>query len=340
MTIRNAGDFTFTIEKYLSMRALGAARAQPRLLNLCNQYSLEGTNATKLSLSRFDDIGPADSIGLDVEYTGAAAFGSTAVDITPTRFAKGGTVDMDTYIRRGVSVDQVRDAMNGLSMAITLDDGVILSDEATSILGVLETAFGEELRQTAGSLVVSAEAAVIADMAGFSQTAGVTNEVLTITKIDLGLAELEGVTLPHDDIFIMLHPKAVSDLRADSRSGTTNGGFTDDLTTLLRYSAGIETRGLRGVVQGVPVYSYSPELTLYANGTTDVVGMIGLRGVGNPEAPGGSGIPGALAFCVGHAPVFLGLMHPNAFGVRFTMSQPQVSAERVDTWGVQVISKA
>lgn len=338
MALITASDHTLTIAKHLAMRALTAMPGRGIVLNHVNHYMLDGAGATAKSLSRFDDIGAADSIGVGVEYTGEAAFGSTAVDITPSRHAKGGTIDRDVYLRRGgYTLDQVLSAINSLSAVVAPGE---MSDEENMQVSTLDTAFGIEIRQLLMSLKISAESLLIALFAGASQSVGTTTANLTIAQIDDGLARLEGVTLPHDDIVIIGHPQQVADLRADSRSGTTNGGFTDDLTTLLRYTPGISTDGLRGQVQGVPVYSYSPELTLTANAAADVVGAIMVRGEGNPEDVGGSGKPGALALVAGHAPVLSMMAHPNTFGVRAVADQPLAAGERVDDWIVKIVSDA
>jgi hypothetical protein len=337
MAIISAADHTLTLAKKIAMRALAAMPGRGVVMNHVNHYMLDGNGATALSLSTFDDIGVADSIGSGVEYTGEAAFGSTAVDITPTRHAKGGTIDKDTYLRRGgYTLDQVNAAINALPSIVSAE----MTDDENMQVTIISTAFGIEINQLLQSIRIAAEKLLIDLFAGASQSVGSTGANLTVAQIDDGLALLEGVTLPHDDLVIILHPRQVADVRADTRSGTTNGGFTDDLTTLLRYSPGISTMGARGQVLGVPVYSYSAELALFANANADVVGAIMVRGEGNPEQADGSGKPGALALVAGHAASIAAEPVANAFGVRLVADQPLGAGERKDAWIVKVVSDA
>jgi hypothetical protein len=339
MAITKASDHSLTLAKLVAQNALAAAVARPIALRLANAYNLEGAGATAIDLSRFADIGTADSLSYGVEYTGEAAGGSTAVTITPTRRAKGMTVDKQTYLNRvsGYSADAVNAAINGMSGASSAS---MSAEELTSQAMIVNAAFGPELRQLVASLYETAEIELVGLFDNLSNVAGTSTSNFTMANFDQAIALLEGTSsLPHNDIVCCLDPQQTSDLRFDLRATTNSGAFSVDLASIVAMNPSLPTDGLRGAVAGIPIYQHGAEARLTANANADVVGAMFLRGVGDPEVSG-AGQPGCFAMAVAHMPQIGVLFHPNAFGPRIVVDGPFAFGERVDAWGVAIITDA
>jgi hypothetical protein len=339
MAILDAGDHSLTLAKTVARNALAAAVARPVVLRLINTYNLEGTGSTAIDLSRFADIGTADSLSYGVEYTGEAAGGSTAVTITPTRRAKGMTVDKDVYLRRvsGFTADAVNAAINSMTGA---SSAALSADEVTSQAMIIDAAFGPELRQLIASLYETAEIEAVGLEDNFSNVAGTSTANMTMAIFDDAIALLEGSSsLPHNDIVVDFDPRQTADLRSDLRSTNNSGAFSVDLASILLHNPTLPTDGLRGAVAGIPIYQHGAEARLTANANADVVGAMFLRGYGDPEVSG-AGQPGAIAMAMAHMPQIGVLFHPNAFGPRIVVDWPFAFAERVDAWGVSIITDA
>lgn len=341
MAIIDAGDHSLTLAKKLGAYALKAAVARLVAVNHANHYSLEGTGATALDLSRFGDIGLPDSISKGVEYTGEAAFSSTAVTLTPTRKTKAGTIDKDVYLRRvpGYTLADVKAAIDALD-----DVATGIEDDDQSML-LIDRAFGIETKQLVGSIKEGWEYDLVNLYASISGSVGTTTANMTITNFEDALATIEGAsTLPHDDIIFHGAPRQIADLRADLRgSNNTGTPFGENLSTILNFRAEDERArlmmGLKGHVMGVLCYQQGPEVVQTANAAADVIGAMYLRGDGDPEVSG-QGKPGAFSIVVGGPVAISAQYHGNAFGVRLVVDQDNISGERVDNWACKVVTDA
>lgn len=337
MAIIKASDHSMSIGSAVAARALQAATARNVASRLINTYQLP-TGATAIDLSRFADVGLPDSVSFGVEYTGEAAFGSTATTLTPTRKAKAGTVDKQTYEAR---VGQ--GAIEAILAAINALPDAALSDEAIEqeVLAIY-SAFGQEIRQLVGSHKEGWEYDTTALFSSVTASAGTSGSNATVSDFLDCLADIEGASsLPHEDIVACLDPQQVADLRAALvGSGASGTPFSENLATILQFRPGIPVDGLKGALLGVPVYQHGPEVRVNANSGADVVGCLFLRGSGDPEMSG-NGQPGAFACAVNHPmPMISAQYHGNAFGVRLVVDQSTAFGIRVNGWASKLVTDA
>jgi hypothetical protein len=148
--------------------------------------------------------------------------------------------------------------------------------------------------------------------AGLSRTSGTTNQVLSVaTFLDAQTKLLNGDTSSavqgkpeHEEMVAVIDEIGVQHIRAELSSSTTGlaslWANPQSDVSLFSLSPDVSRNGLRGALAGTAIYAADGALMPFANGTTDRVGMMILRGQGATGDPGS--LRGFAEFCEGHAP--------------------------------------
>lgn len=335
MAIAVPGDFSLSYSALIADRALPAARPKQVGSRHINYYPSTGASPA-LTLSRFGDIGRADTVPAGTEYQTEAAPSSTGVTITPTRRAKMVLVDIETARSRVPGRD-----LDGVLSVIDNGTAGISTGDLNDLASLAADAFGPESMEIVKAHAETVDFDLTALYASLSQTAGPgTGNNLTVDDHETALYTLEnGESLPHEDIIADYDLRQVYDLMADIRNNETSTPFTRDLATILEVRPDLERNGLKGALMGVPVYAHSTDVRLTANAGADVVGALMLRGFGAPETEG-TGQPGCFAHVQRHAPLMTMKYVERAFSVEILLMWPWLVGERADTWGVRMTSDA
>lgn len=334
MAIAVPGDFTLSYSAIVAPNGLNEARPKNVASRLTNEYLRVGPSGA-LQLSRFDDIGRADTVSAGTEYVTEAAVGSTSTTATPTRRAKMALIDIDTMRERvpGAEVEQilnvVQNGEQGMSVAQVNDIALAAAD-----------AMGPETRQILASHAEAREYDTTTLFSGLSRSVGTSTANMTVDNFEDGLYTLlNGESLPHRDIVACLDLRQLFDMRADARANETSTALNASILDILTVRPDLERQGLEGAAFGVPIYCHDSDVRVTANAGADVVGAIFLRGFGAPETDG-DGQAGCFAYVQKHQPVLTMKWIPRASSVEIMAMHSFVVIERIDNWGVKVVTDA
>ena len=200
----------------------------------------------------------------------------------------------------------------------------------------------EVLRPFAANLLRAAmekaEVDCVAMFAGLSTSVGTTTADIDLAVFEEAIYNLDIAEPASRQYMAALHPRQISDLRRILN--VTSGGVAGQVYSGKNFDhAGNTPNGFQYNLMGVDVFQYDKSAELTANAAADVVGAMFVAGTGAPEQ-GGGGEPGTFAFVEGRAPTFTSDYILRARGVDLMINWKYAPAERVDAWGVKIVTDA
>ena len=302
------------------------SRARSVVLQLVNQYSLAGMRTGTLQYNRVNDSGQASVATEGVAFTATTQLGLTSGTATP--------------------------AENAVAMILVTNDAI---EERTGLVGAAQLFNRGSVEQMVGALSLEARVAgamvrekIENDLTGLfaslSRSVGTTTQNITLANFDAALLTLEtGEDLPpHADnggIVASLDKQQIGDLRAEML--VTSGGVAGALWEG-RDAPGAGDRGMNGFkfnLLGVDVYNHGIGVRQTANAGADVVGAMFVRGSGAPEM-GGGGVPGCFAYCEARPVQVTVEGDHRERGAEIQVNSKHICFERIDNWGVALITDA
>lgn len=309
------------LPRILAERVQMGARPVPILLQLVNQYSINGLPTTVLRLNRWADHGVATTATEGTAFTTVTELTmGTEIDLTPTEAAVMMAQITDNAVEK-----------SGLGYANALE--LFNSGDLASQLAVLEP---EALNLAAGC-AEKLEKDLAALLEGFSNSVGAVTTAASIANLEAAIFTSDTLEQPHTDRVFVLSPKAVSDIRKELM--VTSGGVAGQMWG--NQSAPIAANVPAGQVGEIwyPIFQLSQSVVKSTTVSSDVGysnGLI-LRGVGNPEQAGGSGQVGAIAFCEGRPLTFAADLVLRSRALDVIAIHKYAVAERADDFGVRIL---
>ncbi len=329
MGIAVPGDFSQIYSALIAERALNEARPKNVASQHINRYKETGPSGA-LTLSRFNDIGRADTVPAGTEYQTEAAVGSTGVTITPSRRMKMTLVDVSA-MRRRVPGRDIRGILNLVQGGIPVG---MATEQINEVAGIVADAIMPEAMQLIRSHVETIEYDTVQGFANLSGGVSDTGNNIQVGDVEEALYALEnGESLPHGNFVGQFDLRHIYDLKADVRANETATAFTSDLATILQLRPDTARNGLRGALLGLTAYAHDSDVRLTANAGADNVSAIFLAGEGDPEVANGQGIPGCFAFVQEHGPLLTVKWVGRASSAELILMWPWTVGERVDAWG-------
>ncbi len=303
---------------------LQEARPKNVASRLINTYSIVGSRAASKKLNRYGDTGAAGTATEGTAYTTEAdSTPASAVSMSPTEAA----------VQMLLISDDVVEETTGIESAYEL----FTSGSREQALAVAQP-FASQLGRACFQKL---EADVVGLFPSLSNSVGTTTVDITLDNAEEAIYTLDIAECPHEDYVFVLHPRQVSDLRKDlaTTSGGMAGSYWMGNAELANHRNDVEMNGLKGALFGIPVYMHSKTVEQTANASADVVGALFLRGIGAPE-DGDGGQPGTFAFCEGRPLKFMIQHELRERGSDLMANWKYAVAERVDAWGVKIVTDA
>lgn len=293
--------------------------ARPRVVNLqfANQYSIAGSGSKVLKLNRYDDIGTAGTATEGTDYTTETEQTLSQVSATPTEAA--------------VLMSQVTDDCAELTGRFESVNAMLASNDLDAQLAVLRP-FAANLGRAAFE---KAETDSIAEFANLSTSVGTTTVAFDLGKFEEAIYNLDIAEPMNRDYVAVLSPRQISDLRRILL--VTSGGVQGTMYTGQNADHNDNINGFQYNLFGVNVFQYDKSAELTANAAADTVGAMYVAGTGQPEM-GGGGTPGTYAFVEGRAMDYRVAYELRARAADVMVNWKYDILERVDAWGVKIIS--
>jgi len=299
--------------------ALEEARPRNVALQFCNRYSIAGLGSKNLKLNRYDDIGVAGTATEGTDYTTETEQTLSQITATPTEAA--------------VLMSQITEDCAELTGRFESVNALMASSDIQTQMSVLRP-FASNLGRAAFE---KAETDVVAAFGNLSTTVGTTTVDIDLGVFEEAIYNLE-IAEPQDrDYVAVLHPRQISDLRRALL--VTSGGVAGVMHTNQSADHVDNINGFKFNLLGINTYQYDKSAELTANSGDDVVGAMFVRGTGQPEL-GGGGTPGTFAFVEGRAMDFRIAHVLRARAADVMVNWKYAVAERVDAWGVGIITDA
>jgi hypothetical protein len=277
------------LPRVLARRNLQANRPIPLLVNLANQYSIEGLPTQTKRLNRWADHGPATAGTEGTTFSTLTTQSmAAAVDLTPTEAA---------MMLAFITDEAVEKLGNGYANALEL----FQSNDIASQIAVLETV----AMSIMSGIEEKRERDLAALFASLTNTTGALASDMSLTVLESAIFTSDTLEQLHTDRVAVLGPRGVSDLRKELQvsSGGTQGVLWGNTTAPMVTDA---SAGEVGRIW-VPIIQLSQSTTPTSGtvpGAGGHVGALILRGSGNPEDDGGSGQVGLLQYVEGRRPTF------------------------------------
>lgn len=280
MPIEQSTDTAVTNQDYgywIAERFRMEPRPKSVLSQFINKYELNGRQTHTLQIGEWDSPGRAGSATEGVTFNTLSNATNTVRQINASEFA----------IVQFAQTDAVAERMGFQNCAEIMSRGSL--EQKLQLVASKAQIF-------MGSLLESHEYELASAMKTFTRSKGTLASKLTVADVDDGHFVLfSSETLPHENAVVTVDQSGVADLIESARA-IAGTAFSFNLASIIEYRPDTPRTGLRGVLNGLPVYATSPEVK-QTDGGTGLYGAIMLEGSGAPEDHQTSGgVYGALGF--------------------------------------------